>query len=357
MKNIDVSLKSVRKTYGDQVVVEDFSLDLAHGEIVCLLGPSGCGKTTTLRMVAGFIQPTGGHIFVGGRNVTDAPPYRRDTGMVFQSYALFPHMTVAQNIAFGLECRKMPAEARRQRVEEMLVLIEMSHLRDRLPKQLSGGQQQRVALARALAAQPAVLLLDEPFSNLDAQLRGRLREEMRALIKRVNITTLFVTHDQEEALAVADRVVVMNKGVVEQVGHPTEIYEHPQTEFVASFLGTCSSLSGHLNGKGRLQLSGDISLPCEGPAGDVRVIIRPEFVRPATDGETGPVFAARVVSSSYLGHMSRLVVDVAGAKLVMDARFPNGSPPESGEALNVAINPEGVRLIRSIDVHSNAGGE
>ncbi|MET4754480.1 ABC transporter ATP-binding protein [Bradyrhizobium sp. RT11b] len=354
MKDIVVSMKGIRKSYGNYVVVHDFSLDMIHGEIVCLLGPSGCGKTTTLRIVAGFIEPTGGRIIVNGKDVTDSPPYRRNTGMVFQAYALFPHMTVAQNVAFGLECRKMAAAARRQRVDEMLALIEMSHLRDRLPKQLSGGQQQRVALARAIAPEPAVLLLDEPFSNLDAQLRVRLREELRALIKRVNITTLFVTHDQEEALAIADRVVVMDRGVVEQIGRPTEIYEHPRTEFVASFLGTCSSLSGQLDGKGRLQLRDNISLPCDGPAGDVRAIIRPEFVRPATVGETAPVFGARVLSSSYLGHISRVVVDLAGEKVVMDARFPGGLPPRAGETLDVVIDPEGVRLIRTANIHSHA---
>lgn len=346
MTEIDVSLKGVRKAYGAQVVIQDFSLDMSHGEIVCLLGPSGCGKTTMLRMVAGFVQPTAGHILVGGADVTAAPPYRRNTGMVFQAYALFPHLTVAQNIAFGLECRKLAPDVRRQRIETLLELIEMPHLRDRLPKQLSGGQQQRVALARALAVQPDVLLLDEPFSNLDAQLRVRLREELRTLIKRVNTTTLFVTHDQEEALSIADRVVVMNKGVVEQVGHPVEVYESPQTEFVASFIGTCSSLKGRLNGSGRLQLAGDVWLPCDGPAGEVTAIIRPEFVRPAANGEKEFVLGGRVVGSSYLGHMSRVVIDVAGERLVMDARFPNSSSPKSGQTFNVAIDPAGLRVIR-----------
>lgn len=345
MSKIDVSLKSVRKEYGNHVVVDDFSIEMSHGEIVCLLGPSGCGKTTTLRMVAGFIQPTAGRIYIGGTDVTDAPPYRRNTGMVFQAYALFPHRTVEQNIAFGLECRKVSTDVRRQRVGELLELIEMPHLRHRLPRELSGGQQQRVALARALAIQPNVLLLDEPFSNLDAQLRVRLREELRELIKRVNITTLFVTHDQEEALSIADRVVVMNKGVVEQVGRPSEIYEYPQTEFVASFIGTCSSLRGRLDGGGRLQLNGDIWLPCDGPAGEVTAIIRPEFIRPATFGETGFVLEGRVVGSSYLGHMSRVIVDVASEKLVMDARFPNDSTPACGQPLNVAIDPNGLRVI------------
>lgn len=345
MTKFDVSLQGVRKSYGDVVVVQDFSLNLSHGEIVCLLGPSGCGKTTTLRMVAGFIQPSGGKIIVGGADVTQAPPYKRNTGMVFQAYALFPHLTVAQNVAFGIECRKLPADVKRQRVAELLDLIEMSHLHDRLPKQLSGGQQQRVALARALAVQPDVLLLDEPFSNLDARLRVRLREELRALIKKVNTTTLFVTHDQEEALSIADRIVVMNKGVVEQVGDPVEVYENPQTEFVASFIGTCSTLKGHRDGNGYVTLAGNVAVPCDGPRGDVTAVIRPEFIRLATDREQGSVLHGAVVGSSYLGHMSRVVIDVHGEKIVMDARFPNNSTPRLGEALSVAIDPEGLRFI------------
>jgi ABC-type Fe3+/spermidine/putrescine transport system ATPase subunit len=237
-------------------------------------------------------------------------------------------------------------ELRRQRIDSLLELIEMPHLRDRLPKELSGGQQQRVALARALAVQPDVLLLDEPFSNLDAQLRMRLREELRTLIKRVNTTTLFVTHDQDEALSIADRIVVMNKGVVEQVGRPVEVYESPQTEFVASFIGTCSSLKGHLDGSGRLQLPGNVWLPYDGAAGEVTAIIRPEFIRPAAEGERQFVLGGKVVASSYLGHMSRVVIDVAGERLVMDARFPNSSTPSSGQPLNVAIDPAGLRVIR-----------
>nr|WP_271612292.1 ABC transporter ATP-binding protein [Bradyrhizobium sp. CCBAU 21362] len=209
-----VELRSVSKYYGDVAAVANATLSVRRGELLCLLGPSGCGKTTTLRMVAGFVEPSAGTISINGVDMTHQPPYRRDTGMVFQSYALFPHMTVAENIAFGLENLKWPRDKREKRVEEMLKLVELSHLAGRLPRQLSGGQQQRIALARALAMRPAVLLLDEPFSNLDAQLRVRMREELREVIRGVDVTTLFVTHDQEEALTMSDRIVVMNAGLV-----------------------------------------------------------------------------------------------------------------------------------------------
>ncbi|WP_407121280.1 ABC transporter ATP-binding protein [Bradyrhizobium sp. STM 3561] len=248
--DVVVELRSVSKHYGDTVAVANASLSARRGELVCLLGPSGCGKTTTLRMVAGFVEPTSGTVSINGVDMTRQPPYRRDTGMVFQSYALFPHMTVAENIAFGLENLKWARADREKRVSEMLKLVELPHLAQRLPSQLSGGQQQRIALARALAMRPAVLLLDEPFSNLDAQLRVRMREELREVIRGVDVTTLFVTHDQEEALTMSDRIVVMNAGQIEQVGTPGEIYEAPSTSFVAKFIGWCSLLNGIVDADG-----------------------------------------------------------------------------------------------------------
>ncbi|TKC01146.1 MAG: ABC transporter ATP-binding protein, partial [Mesorhizobium sp.] len=223
-----VELQSVSRHYGESIAVADVSLGMARGELVCLLGPSGCGKTTTLRMVAGFVKPTSGTVRINNQDMTHQPPYRRDTGMVFQSYALFPHMTVAENIAFGLENLKWNRVDRENRVREMLRLVELPHLAERLPTQLSGGQQQRIALARALAMRPAVLLLDEPFSNLDAQLRVRMRDELREVIRGVDVTTIFVTHDQEEALTISDRIVVMNTGRIEQIGTPGDIYENPE---------------------------------------------------------------------------------------------------------------------------------
>jgi putative spermidine/putrescine transport system ATP-binding protein len=338
-----VSLRQISKFYGGVAAVEESSLDVAHGELVCLLGPSGCGKTTTLRMVAGFIEPSSGSIVIDGQDVTNLPPYRRDTGMVFQSYALFPHLTVAQNVSFGLENVGMPSGERRQRVAEMLELVEMSHLSKRFPKELSGGQQQRVALARALAMNPAVLLLDEPFSNLDAQLRIRLREELRALIKRINMTTLFVTHDQEEALMLADRIVVMNQGRVEQIGTPAEIYETPSTRFVAKFIGWCASVEGIVE-RDNLFVAGDFRLPYKGEPGPTTIIIRPEYVKPA-NGVGGYRMMARVASANYYGALCRLRLDVFGQELLMDAHYPFGRSPRPGDSIEIQLDMDGIRAV------------
>ena len=260
-RDVVVSLKTVSRFFGEFAAVSSLSLDVYRGELVCLLGPSGCGKTTTLRMVAGFVEPTSGSVSIEGRDMTHHPPYKRDTGMVFQSYALFPHMTVAGNVAFGLENLGWNKADRDQRIAEMLKLVELGHLAHRFPSELSGGQQQRVALARALAMKPAVLLLDEPFSNLDAQLRVRMREELRELIRSVHVTTLFVTHDQEEALMLSDRIVVINRGKVEQIGPPGEIYEAPATRFVAQFVGWCSLLDGHVDDSGTFTSKAESGFP------------------------------------------------------------------------------------------------
>src|SRR5688500_15427266 len=251
-----LDLSDVRKNYGQQTMVHKFDLDVQRGEFVSFLGPSGCGKTTTLRMVAGFEIPTAGAIKIDGRDITGLRPNQRNVGMVFQSYALFPNMTVADNVAFGLKIARKPASEIRSRVEEMLKLIKLPQLGERYPYQLSGGQQQRVALARALAHKPKVLLLDEPLSALDAKIRVSLREEIRALQRTLGITTIFVTHDQEEALSMSDRVVVMNEGRAEQVGTPFEVYNQPTTRFVANFVGTLSVLKGKVldAASGRIQI-------------------------------------------------------------------------------------------------------
>jgi putative spermidine/putrescine transport system ATP-binding protein len=232
-----LNIDNFHKRYGDFVAVEQFGLRVEQGEFISLLGPSGCGKTTALRMIAGFERPTAGTIALNGRDITDQPPNQRNIGMVFQSYALFPNMTVADNIAFGLKLKKTAGEQTRQRVTELLELIQLPDKGKNYPYQLSGGQQQRVALARALAIEPQVLLLDEPLSALDAKIRVELRAEIRSIQQKLGITTLYVTHDQEEAMSLSDRVVVMNSGVVEQVGAPFEIYNYPATSFVAHFVG------------------------------------------------------------------------------------------------------------------------
>jgi putative spermidine/putrescine transport system ATP-binding protein len=339
-----VSLRGISKTYGDFTAVDNLSLDVKRGELLCLLGPSGCGKTTTLRMVAGFVEPTAGSVYISGQNVTALPPYRRDTGMVFQSYALFPHMTIGANIAFGLENTGVPKAERARRVEELLTLVELTDLAHRYPRELSGGQQQRVALARALALRPAVLLLDEPFSNLDAQLRVRLREELRLLIDRVDITTLFVTHDQEEALMLSDRIVVINQGKIEQIGTPEDIYERPASRFVAEFIGWCSIVEGVVS-DGTFVSQGGLMLPVNAPAGPTIVVVRPEYIKPAMASSGRKQFNGRVESSNYYGAMSRLSIAVDGEKLLMETHFPPGARPAVNDEIAVEIDPVGVRAI------------
>lgn len=241
----EVELVSLSKRFGKGVVALDqVSLTVSKGEFVALLGPSGCGKTTLLRIIAGFIQPTSGEIRIQGRNFSSVPVHRRNTAMVFQNYSLFPHMTVWKNVAFGLEVRRVPKQKAGERIKQALELVKLSGFDDRYPRQLSGGQQQRVALARALITEPAVLLLDEPLSNLDARLRQEMREEIRELQRHLNITTIFVTHDQQEALSTSDRIVVLDAGRVEQVGSPTEVYSRPATRFVGEFIGDANLLEG-----------------------------------------------------------------------------------------------------------------
>jgi putative spermidine/putrescine transport system ATP-binding protein len=242
----DVELRGIAKRYGEAVAVDDVSLTVAPGELLSLLGPSGCGKTTTLRVVAGFVPPDRGRVLLKNADVTVVPPNKRDVGMLFQNYALFPHLTAADNIAFGLRMRGVPRPQRRLRVEQALELVRLGDFGQRYPRQLSGGQQQRVALARAVVIHPSVLLLDEPLSNLDAQLRHELRTEIRQLQQTLGITTIFVTHDQEEALSMSDRVVVMNHGHVEQIGSPADIYRAPRTQFVAQFIGEANIIAGRL---------------------------------------------------------------------------------------------------------------
>jgi putative spermidine/putrescine transport system ATP-binding protein len=300
----NVSLRNLRKQYGATMAVADFSLDIAEGELVAFLGPSGCGKTTTLRMVAGFVEPTEGEIWIGGTEVSHLPPHRRNTGMVFQRYALFPHMTVAQNVAFGLEMRRVPTGERDTRIRKVLDMVRMAQLADRYPRQLSGGQQQRVAIARALAIQPDVFLLDEPLSNLDAKLRTEVREEIRALQQRLGLTTIFVTHDQDEALAIADRLAVMHDGCVQQIGTADALYERPANAFVANFLGRMNFLSGRMNDGQFVTAKGE-KIAVGAAQGNITTLgIRPERLRLATgsavhDGEMAvPVTVAQTI---YLG--------------------------------------------------------
>ena len=311
-----LTLTDVQKRFGEFSAVQDFNLSAEKGEFVSFLGPSGCGKTTTLRMIAGFEQPSSGSITIDDRDVTNVPPNRRNVGMVFQSYALFPNMTVADNIGFGLTVRKRPRDQVRKRVAELLDIVNLPDKGGRYPYQLSGGQQQRVALARALAFEPQVLLLDEPLSALDAKIRVALRHEIRQIQRQLGITTVYVTHDQEEALSLSDRVVVMSEGRMEQVGTPFEIYNFPATAFVASFVGTLNVLSGKIidAGRGEIDISGQtvtVTRKFEGRAGQaVRLALRPEM---ATLGDR-PVGCSRlqgqVVDVSFLGSIVRIRVQI-----------------------------------------------
>ncbi|WNJ91195.1 ABC transporter ATP-binding protein [Bosea sp. 685] len=323
-----LTLQALCKRYNEATAVERVDLTVAQGELVALLGPSGCGKTTTLRMVAGFVQPTSGKVIIGQENVTHAPPYARDTGMVFQSYALFPHMSVAQNVSFGLEMRKVGRAERDERVAEALRMVRLDKLAERLPRELSGGQQQRVALARALAVKPAVFLLDEPLSNLDAKLRAEVRIEIRTLQQRLGLTTLIVTHDQEEALTMADRLVVMERGSVRQIGTAEDLYERPADAFVASFVGRCNIVDGEVAGPDQFRTDAGILLPCRATdtaRGTSVFALRPERVAITPGGSDG--IQARVSAVTYLGAHTEYHFDLGGLSLLAVKATPSDADP------------------------------
>jgi putative spermidine/putrescine transport system ATP-binding protein len=350
-----LQLSHVRKQFGAFVAVEDFELTAERGEFVSFLGPSGCGKTTTLRMIAGFEYPDSGTITIAGKDVSRLPPNRRNVGMVFQSYALFPNMTVANNVGFGMRVKKQPGAAIKKRVGELLELINLSEKADRYPYQLSGGQQQRVALARALAIEPQVLLLDEPLSALDAKIRVALRTEIRAIQRQLGITTVYVTHDQEEALSLSDRVVVMSQGRIEQIGPPSEIYNFPSTAFVASFVGTLNLVTAGVidAGAGRLAVDGQQirtskAVTDAGPDGRVTLALRPEGIE-LGDGEPGDNRLNGIAEDiNFLGSIVRIRVrigegeDGAAPTVVALDTFnePHLRLPDVGQALSISFPPE-----------------
>jgi putative spermidine/putrescine transport system ATP-binding protein len=329
--DVHLRLDGLTKRYGDSVAVAALDLAVPKGELVALLGPSGCGKTTTLRMVAGLIKPTDGRIVVGAQDITVMPPYRRDMGLVFQSYALFPHMTVAKNVAFGLEMRSVPRSEIERRVKEALAMVRLETLSERKPRELSGGQQQRVALARALVIRPSTLLLDEPLSNLDAKLRDEMRNEIRDIQQNLGITAVFVTHDQVEALSMCDKVVVMRGGKLEQIGTPVDVYEHPATPFVASFVGRTNRLEGNAQGNGRVTI-GSMAVQVPGqPGGDVEIMIRPHRMRLA-EARTGEDLATdgtnrlegHLTRVTFVGDLLQYYVDVGGTEIVVEAASDHG---------------------------------
>ena len=323
-----LTLDRLGKRYGAAAVVDGIDLDIAQGELVVLLGPSGCGKTTTLRMVAGFVAASAGDILLDGRSILALPPYKRDLGLVFQSYALFPHLSVARNVAFGLEMRGMDRAARQARVAAMLRLTRLEALADRLPKQLSGGQQQRVALARALAIEPRVLLLDEPLSNLDAALRAEVGRDIRLLQRSSGLTTVMVTHDQDEAMAMADRLVVMKDGRVQQTGTQEDLYERPLTPFVAGFIGRSNMTPGALDGGAfRVEAAALALAGRYAGAGPSTLALRPERLTLAPPGHGGAGSADGVVElASYLGAVREHLVRVGETRLVVRDTTARAAP-------------------------------
>ncbi|MDZ4095751.1 MAG: ABC transporter ATP-binding protein [Paracoccaceae bacterium] len=340
-----LDIENLEKSFGPNRVVKDFNLGIEKGEFVSLLGPSGCGKTTVLRMVAGFETPSSGAIRIGDRDVVTQRPNQRNIGMVFQAYALFPNLTVAQNVAFGLKVKGVSRPESDARVTEMLGIIGLPDLGDRYPFQLSGGQQQRVALARALAVKPSVLLLDEPLSALDAKIRVSLRNEIREIQQKLGITTIFVTHDQEEALSISDRIVVMNGGIAEQVGTPFEIYNRPNTRFVANFVGTLNTFDAVIEdaGAGRVTLGG-VSVTLPGPLKGAKgaklgVALRPEALHLGHDDPAREVvLPAKISEVHFLGSVIRVRAIAAGTRVALDTfNRADTPPPPVGAAADVSF--------------------
>lgn len=360
MKNTNtknVSLKNVVREYisPDKKAfraVDNVSLEIESGEFVTLLGPSGCGKTTTLRMIAGFENPTSGEVFIGGENVTTKSPDKRDTAMVFQSYALFPHYDVFNNISFGLRLRKVKEPELSKKTKAIMELVGLEGLGERFPNQLSGGQQQRVALARALVVEPGVLLFDEPLSNLDAKLRVSMRNEIKRIQRRLGITSIYVTHDQSEAMALSDRIIVMNHGIIEQMGTPEEIYNHPASVFVADFIGRSNFLECKVvaaaEGKTTVEMYGkNVEIKDSGwqrrSIGEtVTVMARPEAVYLDEDG----IFETNILSSIFMGNMQEYITDTMGLQIIIeDHEFANRKVYSEGQIKYVNFKENSLHII------------
>jgi putative spermidine/putrescine transport system ATP-binding protein len=348
-------MEGLSRQYGTVLALDNLDLTVQPGELIALLGPSGCGKTTTLRLLAGLEDADSGHINVAGRDITRLPASKRDMGMVFQAYSLFPHMTVQQNVAFGLRLRRAGTEQRNRRAMEMLELVELDSQAGRYPHQLSGGQQQRVALARALAIEPQVLLLDEPLSALDAKVRAQLRDQIRRIQLDVGITTLFVTHDQEEALAIADRVGVMRAGHLEQLAPPTDVYSRPASAFVAEFVGLSNRLEGVVSGSTVTVRGRDLPLvDLSTPPGPAIALVRPEAVMLSSDSSTdsGPLVGT-VIATTFLGATSRVTVDLGDTTILAQLSTSDASALPAGSRVSLAIRPDPVLV--SAESHAADG--
>ena len=347
-----LTISHLEKAFGSNLVVKDFNLSVEKGEFISLLGPSGCGKTTVLRMVAGFETPTSGSIQIGGQEVTGLKANARNIGMMFQAYALFPNLTVADNVAFGLKVKGVAKAERDARVAEMLALIGLPDKGASYPFQLSGGQQQRVALARALAPSPRVLLLDEPLSALDAKVRVSLRNQIREIQQRLGITTIFVTHDQEEAMSISDRIVVMNAGIADQVGAPFEIYNRPTTRFVANFVGTLNTFAVTVEdaAAGKVRLAGEVlSLPgavSAAKGADMAIALRPEALRLGREPGYETVLPGVIEDVHFMGSIIRLRAKVAGETVVMDTfNRADQPPPVAGTAIEISLSGKDAILL------------
>ena len=342
---------------GEVLAVDDVNLEVNTGELVTILGPSGCGKTTTLRMIAGFEYPTSGSILIGDKDVAKIPPNKRGLSMVFQSYALFPHLTIYENVAYGLRVQKLPAKEIRERTERALDLMQLTTMAKRYPSQVSGGQQQRIALARAIVIEPSVLLFDEPLSNLDAKLREYMRDELRKLQKRLGITSLYVTHDQSEAMAISDRVVIMKEGRIRQVGTPREIYAFPQSRFVADFMGKANFLEVEVLGtdgeSARIDIGGKTFLvPRAGRvrpnSGSALLVVRPEALRliSLANVENEIPLKGFIDRFTYFGNIARYEVTTENGPLLIESYNPEASSIfEEGDNVGVLIDFESVRLL------------
>ncbi len=357
MAKVKVEFQNIALAFGKTQVLRDIDLAIEPGEFFALLGPSGSGKSTLLRVLAGFARPQAGRVLVDGADVSGVPPWQRDIGMVFQHYALWPHLTVHDNVAFGLEERHLPNNVIERKVAAVLELVGLKELSSRRPSQLSGGQQQRVALARTIAIEPKVLLLDEPLSNLDAKLRVHMRMELLALQRKLGVTTIFVTHDQEEALSISDRVAVLEAGVIQQVGTPVELFDHPVNRFIANFVGTANMFAGTLKpgadgmvfesaALGTLLLRGAPTAL----AGAVEIAFRPHAVTLAEAGtahDGGLIWLkGRVAAREFLGEFIRYVVTVGTSEIVADqAHYTDARKFEPGEALDLGIQPEQIRVL------------
>jgi spermidine/putrescine transport system ATP-binding protein len=349
-RSADVRLERITKTFDDVVAVDDITLEIPRGSFFALLGPSGCGKTTTLRMVGGFEDPTSGSIYLGDRDVVGLPPYRRDVNTVFQSYALFPHLSIFENVAFGMRRQGVRGNQLAGRVSEILALVDLPGLEKRKPRQLSGGQQQRVALARALVNKPRVLLLDEPLGALDLKLRKQMQLELKTIQHDVGITFVHVTHDQEEAMTMADTIAVMNKGRIEQLGPPTELYENPETAFVAGFLGVSNLLPGTLSGPDTIRLDGGSEVrvkagALDGRSGRVAVGIRPEKIR--VGGGQVNTLSGNVFERAYVGVATQYVVDTPAGRLMVYLQNlePGAGMAAPGDPITVGFDPEATFVV------------